>query len=314
MFQASYLDKIEDLKKRLNPEYLDKRLSAEENLWKRMKKKNLLCKYSDIILPFINRITQLSGLYDYGYREHVSIEINYNLINLTNLPQAFDGYRILQISDTHAELNPQLTNIITETISRLDYDLCVHTGDFQDLNNLNCDVAKKEIRKLFNSIKTHTYGVLGNHDSISFISELESNNLTILLNENLAIEHHGEKIYIAGIDDSFIYETHDLDAARKNIPNDAVSILLAHCPNLYAEASACNFDLMLSGHTHGGQICLPGGYPIVNNCKSPLEMISGSWRYKSLHGYTSKGAGSCGVPLRFFCRPEITVHTLKKTV
>jgi len=78
-------------------------------------------------------------------------------------------------------------------------------------------------------------------------------------------------------------------------------------------ASLDRFDLHLSGHTHGGQICLPGGIPLIRNGNCPKEMIAGAWRYGKMHGYTSRGTGCCGVAARFFCPPEITVHTLRRT-
>jgi predicted MPP superfamily phosphohydrolase len=79
-------------------------------------------------------------------------------------------------------------------------------------------------------------------------------------------------------------------------------------PEVYCEAERAGFDVMLSGHTHGGQICLPGGIPITLDAKLPRHMGKGAWRYGKLSGYTSVGAGSSVVPVRFNCPPEITLH------
>jgi predicted MPP superfamily phosphohydrolase len=68
---------------------------------------------------------------------------------------------------------------------------------------------------------------------------------------------------------------------------------------------------MLSGHTHGGQICLPGGFVLIRNAPVPRHMLAGAWRHAGLQGYTSRGTGSCGVAARFFCPPEITLHVLR---
>jgi hypothetical protein len=66
--------------------------------------------------------------------------------------------------------------------------------------------------------------------------------------------------------------------------------------------------MMLSGHTHGGQICLPGGHALIKVCDVPRRILAGAWHHRGMHGYTSVGTGSCGVPLRYFCPPEITLH------
>ena len=91
-----------------------------------------------------------------------------------------------------------------------------------------------------------------------------------------------------------------------------MTILLSHSPETHREAAALGYDLQLSGHTHGGQICLPGGIPILHNAPGcRRELIAGPWREGSMLGYTSRGAGAAGVAARFFCPPEITIHTLR---
>lgn len=76
------------------------------------------------------------------------------------------------------------------------------------------------------------------------------------------------------------------------------------------QGAADGFDVMLRADTHGGQNCLPGGLTLVKVRDGPYGLIKGSWRYLNLYGYISVGTGSCGVPLRFFCPPEITIHRL----
>ena len=95
------------------------------------------------------------------------------------------------------------------------------------------------------------------------------------------------------------------------IPAGAFSILLSHTPETYREAAAAGFDLMLSGHTHGGQLCLPGGIPIKLEARLPRSMGAGAWRYAEMAGYTSVGAGTSLLPVRLNCPPEITLHTLR---
>ena len=88
-------------------------------------------------------------------------------------------------------------------------------------------------------------------------------------------------------------------------------MLLSHTPEIYRQAANADFNLMLSGHTHGGQICLPGRIPITLNAALPRQMGAGPWKHRAMDGYTSVGAGSSVVPVRFNCRPEITLHHLQ---
>ena len=98
---------------------------------------------------------------------------------------------------------------------------------------------------------------------------------------------------------------HNIEKAASAIPHDAFSILISHTPEVYRQAAHADFNLLLSGHTHGGQICLPGGIPITLDSVLPRYMGSGAWKYHDMTGYTSVGAGSSVVPVRFNCPPEI---------
>jgi predicted MPP superfamily phosphohydrolase len=107
------------------------------------------------------------------------------------------------------------------------------------------------------------YGVLGNHDTIRMVPGLEEMGIRILLNECQPMLRGGESMYLAGIDDAHYYRVDNIEKAASNIPADAFSILLSHTPEVYRHAAHAGFDLLLSGHSHGGQICLPGSIPIT---------------------------------------------------
>jgi predicted MPP superfamily phosphohydrolase len=124
------------------------------------------------------------------------------------------------------------------------------------------------------------------------------------------IERGGERLYLGGIDDAHFYGMDNIDKAASAIPRDRFSILISHTPEVYRQAAHAGFNLMLSGHTHGGQICLPGGIPITLDSVLPRFMGAGAWKYDDMIGYTSVGAGSSVVPVRFNCPPEITLHQL----
>jgi len=137
--------------------------------------------------------------------------------------------------------------------------------------------------------------------------------IRMLLNESEVIERGGQHLYLAGIDDAHFYRMDNIEKAASAIPLDEFSILISHTPEVYRQAADAKFNLLLSGHTHGGQICLPGGFPITLDSVLPRSMGSGAWKYHDMLGYTSVGAGSSVVPVRFNCPPEITLHHLHRS-
>jgi len=104
---------------------------------------------------------------------------------------------------------------------------------------------------------------------------------------------------------------HDLAAAARACPAGLPRILLSHSPQVAPEAAAAGFHLMLSGHTHGGQVCLPGGRSLVAMETIPRPLFRGPWRVAGLPGYTTTGTGACHIPVRFNCPAEIVLHTLR---
>ena len=152
--------------------------------------------------------------------------------------------------------------------------------------------------------------MLGNHDTICMVPAFEEMGIRMLLNEQERIERGGAAIHLAGVDDAHFYRMDNIEKAAHGIPHDAFSILLSHTPEIYRQAAHADFNVLLSGHTHGGQMCLPGGIPVTLNCVLPRAMGNGSFKHHDMIGYTSAGAGVCIVPARFNCPPEITLHHL----
>jgi predicted MPP superfamily phosphohydrolase len=99
------------------------------------------------------------------------------------------------------------------------------------------------------------------------------------VNECVAIERGGDKIHVAGVDDPHFYRADNIEKASAAIPLEAYSILLTHTPEIYRQAAHAGFNLLLSGHTHGGQICLPGGIPITLDSVLPRRLGKGAWRH-----------------------------------
>jgi hypothetical protein len=161
-------------------------------------------------------------------------------------------------------------------------------------------------------LKQPIYGVLGDHDTIQMVPAMEAMGIRLLLNECEMLVRENQRIYLAGIDDAHYFKLDSIERASFSIPTGAFSILLSHTPEVYRQAAEASFDLMLSGHTHGGQICLPGSIPITLEAVLPRRMGSGPWRYHDMTGYTSVGAGTSVVPVRLNCPPEITLHRLRR--
>ncbi|MGD9157816.1 MAG: hypothetical protein PVG39_05385, partial [Desulfobacteraceae bacterium] len=113
-----------------------------------------------------------------------------------------------------------------------------------------------------------------------------------------------------GVDNPSFHTCASITKTFKRIPEEDFTILLAHSPGLLREAMRRNVDYYLCGHTHGGQLCLPGGIPVITKAECERRYSSGAWNYKGMKGYTSRGSGTSGLPVRLYCPPEITIHTL----
>jgi len=259
----------------------------------------------------IGHALRLSGLYWRGRGNTLKIQLRHNEVRISGLPAAFDGYRLLHMSDLHADLNPPAITALGEKVAGLEYDVCVLTGDYRAQTFGPFDEALLQMRNLCARLAQPIYAVFGNHDSVRMLPGLEDMGIRMLMNERVEITRGSTALYIVGIDDAHYYRVDNVAQAAADVPLDAVSILLSHTPEIYRQAAHAGFDLMLCGHTHGGQICLPGGVPVTLDAKCPRYMGSGAWDYAAMQGYTSAGAGTCIVPVRLNCLPEITLHTLR---
>ncbi len=304
-----------ELAERIGHEALKRRLEKQalqesEQVWQG---KNLL--NPDRIPYFFETVEfllKLSGIYDRGRRNFLDLKLVTNELSFKNLPEALDGLRILQLSDLHLDLEPELTPIILEHLEGLDYDLAVITGDYRDDTKGSITNCLTYVEQICAAIKKPVYGILGNHDPIELIPALESMGLPLLMNETVTFEKNGANLYLSGIDDPHYYEGHDFDKLRGTVPEGAFSILLSHAPETHKQAVELGYDFILAGHTHGGQICLPGRIVVIHNGDCPSYMLAENWQYKTVKGYTSRGSGGCRLPIRFFCPGEITIHVLRK--
>lgn len=254
----------------------------------------------------------LTGLYGRGKRNAECVTIKRNDIALETLPSRFDDFTILHISDMHVDINQGAMARLAEILPSLSYDICVLTGDFRGATFGPFDAALDGLAQVRAHLKGPIFAVLGNHDTIRMVPGLEDMGIRMLLNESDVLARGDERIFLAGIDDAHYFRVDNIEKAASDIPPGAFSILLSHTPEIYRQAAHADFDLLLSGHTHGGQICLPGSIPITLDSVLPRRMGSGSWNYGRMAGYTSVGVGSCIVPVRLNCLPEITLHHLRR--
>ena len=152
-------------------------------------------------------------------------------------------------------------------------------------------------------MRSRVLGVLGNHDKYRMAEMLADCGVEMLINENVCIEKNGDSIYVVGLDDCHYYGADDIESAQAGIADGVFKIMISHSPETYHQASEAGYSLFLAGHTHGGQVCLPGGAPVVTCATVPRRTVKGKWRYGRREGYTSRGAGASGVAVRFFCPP-----------
>jgi predicted MPP superfamily phosphohydrolase len=199
---------------------------------------------------------------------------------------------------------------LIELLPTVSYDLCVLTGDYRGKTYGPYQAAIDGLARVRAHLQGPVYGVLGNHDTIRMVPALEEIGIRMLLNESDAIERSGEQIHLVGIDDAHYYRVDNIEKAASSLPAADFSILLSHTPEIYRQAAHAGFQVLLSGHTHGGQICLPGAIPIILDSVLPRRMGAGAWMYRGMVGYTSVGVGSCILPVRLNCPPEITLHRL----
>jgi predicted MPP superfamily phosphohydrolase len=256
--------------------------------------------------------TRAVGLNRLGYRAYLRICVVDRVLRLPDLPAALEDFIILHLSDLHLDLDPGFVPALIQRLQGLQYDLAVITGDFRNKTFGPLEPTIAACRAVLRHLHPPVYAVLGNHDPLALVPPLEAAGIRFLLNEHVALAHRGAPLVLAGVDDSVYYRTHDLARALAGSPAGAPRILLSHSPSLHRLAAAHGIHAMLAGHTHGGQVCLPGGHIVIASEPSPRKFLRGPWEHDGVQGYTSSGTGACGVPFRLNCPAEITRHILRR--
>ncbi len=262
------------------------------------------------------------------------IEVAQRDFFLHRLPAAFDGMRIVQLSDIHLDdlTEPYFLRQVIGRVNRIKPDAVCITGDFVTASlNWKHGVslastkfargAAWQCANILTGLECKArYAVLGNHDvgvgAKEVAEALESNGTTVLMNACLPIERDGGRIWLAGLEDPLEGNAEPeraIPESIRNKPSEPI-VLMCHAPDfadrLLKHPAGQAVDLMLSGHTHGGQIRLPFMHPLV---LPPMgrKYIEGWFQLGGMQLYVNRGIGTIGVPFRFDCPPEITVITLR---
>jgi hypothetical protein len=261
------------------------------------------------------RLTPLQALGRRNALDVRRVEID---VALPGLPLSFDGYRILQISDTHLDVLPELVDAARRVLTGVEVDLLALTGDIHGSPPASIAYSVELLMQALQDVRVHgpRLAILGNHDPVEMAALLEDKGFAVLVNRSRAIERGGERLRITGLDDVHNFYT---DAARAAFHDhedkdrgSECRIALVHSAEMADVADEAGYAFYVSGHTHGGQICLPGGKPVFTQLTRCRHAATGLWRQGCMTGYTSAGLGVSEPPVRFNCRGEVTIITLRR--
>ncbi len=270
-----------------------------------------IASLSTVFLAAGTYITQIES----NYLDVTQIELT-----LPHLPAAFSGFRFVQISDIHMGgwMNKQRLTHIFDLIKEQNPDLVVLSGDYvqgrsvaftsqQELDEL--EAALKEL-----AIRFQTLAVLGNHEywfnAPTIMALLQRSGVRVLINSVETISIGQESLYFAGVGD--VFERQDrIQDILPELPANACAIMVAHEPDFADQSAATGrFDLQISGHSHGGQVVFPALGALVLPYLA-RKYPSGLYQVGNMFQYTNRGVGMTPPFIRYNCRPEITVYTLR---
>jgi predicted MPP superfamily phosphohydrolase len=262
------------------------------------------------ILDFLLRVSLIRNA---GTRNALDVRLENVELVFNRLPEGFDKVRILFLTDLHLDGTNTLANKVLDIVDKIDYDYCILGGDYTYGRHEYGEQVYSQIERIAKTLKTKSrvFGILGNYDLYRTAELLDEHGVEMLINEGISLERKTDKLYLAGMDDPSHYKADDIVLTDGNAWDGAFKIMVCHSPARYIESAEAGYSLYLAGDTHGGQICLPGGFVLFCGPTAGRKMARGKWEYKGMIGYTSRGIGTSWIKVRYFCRPEITVITLR---
>lgn len=232
-------------------------------------------------------------------------------IYLKRLPKELDGFRIVQLSDLHHSpfTNLDLINQSIEIANNLAPDMFALTGDFVSHDTGYIAPVADALSNLKSEFGS--FACLGNHDhwtDAGLVTDLlRGEGITVLINEGFRFKARGASFWLCGVDDLTLAKT-DIKAALRGSREDEMKLLLAHNPKILYRAARRGVDLMLSGHTHGGQVKLRDA---EDKILPRRRLTNGLYRRKNTQVYVTRGIGTVVVPVRYQCPPEISLIELR---
>ncbi|MCP3954455.1 MAG: metallophosphoesterase [Desulfobacterales bacterium] len=265
----------------------------------------------ETLIQVFYRGLKLTPLYPIGVRNAKTIVVYEHSLYFKNLPHAFNGYTLLHLTDLHLDMIPETAQTICRRIAGLEVDGCVLTGDYCNKIGGEFKNILQPMRQVVSGIRARDgiFATLGNHDSYRMTPYFEQMGIRMLNNETVSISRGQDRIWLTGLDDPYYYFTDQAIHTLEQAPA-GFKIVLVHAPSLFDMASASGYHLYLCGHTHGGQICLPGGIPIIRHLRYGRQYYRGMWQHGRMTGYTGQGTGTVGIPIRFNTQSEITLFRL----
>ena len=241
-------------------------------------------------------------------------EITNHNIFVKGLPQAFAGMRLAQLSDLHPGLYVSLREVeqAVDLVNSMHPEMVLLTGDFVTRSWVHIAPVTQALGQL--RAPLGVYAVMGNHDhrtgAESIEKHLTRHGIEVLRNRHVLVRHHQTTLGLAGVDD--VGYTSDLRAALRGLPAEIPRILLCHNPSIFLEAVREGIDFVVSGHTHGGQVQVPGlSMMYRRSFHSGHSGHSGLHRLRNTQIYISRGIGKVVLPVRFGCPSEISVVHLR---
>jgi uncharacterized protein len=244
--------------------------------------------------------------------EPFMLSIERQEIYLRRLPAKLDGLRVVHLSDLHYGplVNPQHLERAVKVANDLKPDLIALTGDYISQDRVYAAPCAEVAGRL--RARHGVYAVLGNHDhwtDAQLIADLfRAEDIRVLINEGLRMDLRGESFWLAGVDDTMV-GLEDLPLALAGAQHHEFKLLLAHNPTILRRAARAGVDLVLSGHTHGGQVTWRSEKS--RSGRPRRRMLRGLGRRGNTQIYVTRGLGTVVLPIRYGCPPEISVLDLR---